>query len=114
MGLKFKGKTTTGVPIDGSIGERELHINTVDFDIYSSTDGTDVIKLGGSSMPEKGGILWNIATAYVVGDIVSENDVMYTSRTINTGVQPSTDVSSVDWIKVSIDLDQKIYFAGGM
>ena len=45
MGIKFKSKTSTGLPVDTTISERELHINLVDKDVYTSSDDTDVINL---------------------------------------------------------------------
>ena len=46
MGLKFKDKTSAGKPVGGDIAEREIVFNLKDKEIYSSTDGNDVVLLG--------------------------------------------------------------------
>jgi hypothetical protein len=45
MGIKFKDKTSAGVPSAGDIAEREIHLDTKNKDIYTSSNGTDIIKL---------------------------------------------------------------------
>ncbi len=71
MGLKFKNKTTAGTPVGGDVKERELGLDLKNGSIYSSTDGTDIIKIG--SGLEQGGVLWVTGTNYLVGDIVTDD-----------------------------------------
>ncbi len=69
MGIKFKGKTTTGVPSASAIKERELEINLVDKKLFTSSDGTDIIDL---TPDELGGKLHTtVGKLYKVGDSVT-------------------------------------------
>ena len=49
MGIKFRDKTAVGTPTSGEVKTRELLLDLKNSSLYSSTDGTDLIKLGGSS-----------------------------------------------------------------
>ena len=95
MGIKFRGKTTTGNPAASAIKERELEINLADGTLFTSSDGTDIIPLGDG--PEVGGIAFDVLIAYVVGDIVTDDldGLVYTCVTAGSGNQPST--PSVEW-----------------
>ncbi len=49
MAILHKGSHTAGiVPAFTTVKERELVVNTADAVLYTSSDGIDVIKLGGS------------------------------------------------------------------
>ena len=93
MGIKFKNKVSLGKPAGGEIAERELVLNLKDREVYSSTDGADVIKITGD--PEKGGIVWDTSTSYEIGDIVTHLEKIYISKTINTGKTPFT--ATANW-----------------
>ena len=49
MGIKFRSKTSAGDPASGAIKERELEINLVDGTLFTSSDGTDIVPLGGGN-----------------------------------------------------------------
>ncbi len=69
MGIKFKDKVSVGIPVGGDVPEREILLDLKDGSIYSSTDGADLIKLGGD---EVGGILHDPASvSYSIGDMVN-------------------------------------------
>ncbi len=75
MGIKFKDKTTVGAPVAGDVKTREIVFDLKNNSLYSSTDGTDIVKLGGGD--EQGGIIWTNGTDYKVGDIVTEGTTGY-------------------------------------
>ncbi len=45
MGIKFKGKLSAGLSSSGDIAKRELHINLVDDELYTSSDDANVLNL---------------------------------------------------------------------
>ncbi len=73
MGIKFKGKTSTGLSSDGDIAERELHINLVDKDLYTSSDNTDVINL--TATPH--GYFTDTGKASYIPDLLSTDFFQY-------------------------------------
>ncbi len=74
MAIKFKGKTLTGIPANGSISERELHINLADEDLYTSSDGNDVIRL----TKERHGYIAESGTIDFTPDMLSNDYFDYT------------------------------------
>ncbi len=65
--IQFLGSiTTTAVPANGTIKERGLAFNITDGILYTSTNGTDVVKLSSDR-----GVEYNAGTTYETGDIVS-------------------------------------------
>ena len=72
MGLKFKGKFTTGAPTGGDLGIRELALNTADGIIYTSTTGADIVQLTSDR-----GVIYNADTQYKTGDVVTIGDKIY-------------------------------------
>ncbi len=94
MGIKFKSKTTTGIPVDGTVKERELHFNLVDETIYTSSNGTDVIEIG----KETGGNAWSPTTQYKLGDMVATTPGGFIHHAVrnNIGQDPTTDTGD-DW-----------------
>ncbi len=86
MGIKFRGKTTTGNPPASAIKERELEINLTDKTLFTSSDGTDIIQLG----KDQGGVIHDVTVQYEIGDTVSINGVIYVvpEDPTNTGNPP--------------------------
>ena len=57
--------------------------------VLPSSDPASWVPIGGAAaIPERGGVLWDVATPYLVGDIVSENAITYTAILPNTGLSP--------------------------
>jgi len=72
MGLKFLDKVSAGKPANGDIPERELVLNLKDNEIYSSTDGNNIVLLAGSpEVSELGGMAWSPSKSYIVGTLVT-------------------------------------------
>ncbi len=94
MPLKFKGKTTTGIPVNGTLQERELHFNLIDETIYTSSDGTDVIEIG----RETGGTAWSPTANYRLGDMVATTPGGFIHHAVrdNLNQDPATDTGD-DW-----------------
>ncbi len=106
MAIAFKGKTSTGKPIDGTVQERELHFNLIDKTIYTSSDGTDVIEIG---TPEQGGIAWVTAMVYAIGDIVTDSTKTYVCNSGHTSSAAFvTDIAKWDEMFTDIELTGSI------
>ncbi len=104
MGIKFKDKTSVGAPVATEVAEREIVFDLKDNSIYSSTDGTDIVKLGGGS--EQGGILHiTIDQDYAVGDIVTlvGSNFQYVCKTAHTStVACDTAPDDANWYQPGI------------
>ena len=95
MGIKFRNRVTAGAPVDGDIKERELCLDLKNGSIYSSNDGTDIIKLDGED--ERGGVIHLDTTTYAIGDIVTNDDMAYICIALPTPNPGAFDVA--DWKK---------------
>ena len=100
MGIKFKGRHADATaPANGTIKERELVLNTFEPALYTSSDGTDIVKI---SEPEKAGRVYKDTITYAIGDIVTglgANSGKLYRCTTNTIAGIWTDNS---WIQIDI------------
>ncbi len=53
MGIKFKNKVSAGDPAAGDCKEREILLNLKSGEVYSSSDGVNLVKLGGGGYTVK-------------------------------------------------------------
>ncbi len=74
MKIKFKNKSSAGVPVGGDIGERELLLDLKNGNLYSSSTGRDLIVFSGL---ELGGRIYDPTKQYRIGDVVTIGDVIY-------------------------------------
>ena len=122
MGIKFKNKTSAGKPSNGDIAERELLLNLKDKEIYSSTNGTDIVLLGAAD--EKGAILWDATKTYERGDWVTTIDSLgggvevfkeYFALSTTTGDDPTDPANAALWKEYNVVkwIDQDIEFMIG-
>ena len=94
MGIKIRGKTSTGAPVPGAIEERELEINLADKSLYTSSDGTDIVEL---SSPEKGGLPWK-AGFYLSGVVVTYAGYIFSANKDTSEIPTS---AALDWDAVT-------------
>ncbi len=99
MGIKFRGKQSTGNPAGGAIKERELEINLADKTLFTSSDGADIIQLG----KDIAGRLWDTTNSYKLGDMVitAPGGFIHHAVINNTAVDPATD-NGTNWTQPAV------------
>jgi|GEM_PF-4195805 len=55
------------------------------------------------AIPERGGIVWEASTVYVLGDVIAYNSELYIALTSSTNIVPSSDVLKWKLIDTSIN-----------